>query len=75
LKEWHREGFRIDWRGKSRVNSRHPRISPEAIALIQQMALENRMWGAKRIRDELRKLGDRINQRTVRNYTQQARRD
>lgn len=75
LKKWHREGFRIDWRRKSKGTHRTPRISPEAIALIGQMALENRTWGAKRIRDERRKLGHRINQRTVRNYMKQARRD
>lgn len=65
LKKWHREGFRIYWRRKSKVKSRKPRISPEAIALIQQVAMENRTWGAKRIRDELRKLGHRINKRVV----------
>jgi putative transposase len=39
------------------------------------MALENRTWGAKRIRDELRKLGHRISKRTVRKCMKQARRD
>jgi putative transposase len=75
LKKWHREGFRIYWRRKSKGKSRKPRITPEAIALIQQMALENRTWGAKRIRDELRKLGHRVSKRTVRKYMKQARRD
>jgi putative transposase len=75
LKKWHREGFRLYWRRKSKGISRKPRISPEAIVLIQQMAVENRTWGAKRIRDELRKLGHRVNKRTVRKYMQQARRD
>jgi len=53
LKKWHREGFRLYGRRKSKGKPRKPRISPEAIALIQQMAIENRGWGAKRIRDEL----------------------
>ena len=75
LKKWHREGFRIYWRRKSKGKPRKPRISPEAIALIQQMALENRTWRAKRIRDELRKLGHRVSKRTVRKYMKQARRD
>ena len=39
------------------------------------MALENRTWGAKRIRDELRKLGHQVSKRTVRKYMKQARRD
>jgi putative transposase len=75
LKQWHREGYRIYWRRRSKGKARKPRISPEAIALIHQMALENRTWGAKRIRDELRKLGHRVSKRTVRKYMQQARRD
>ena len=50
LKKWHREGFRTYWRRKSMGAPREPRISPEAIALIHQMAIENRTWGAKRIR-------------------------
>jgi len=75
LKKWHREGFRIYWRGKSKGKTRKPRISPDAIALIQQMALENRTWGAKRIRDEVRKLGHWVSKRTVRKYMKQARRN
>lgn len=75
LKKWHREGFRIYWQHKSKGKTREPRISPEAIALIQQMVLENRTWGAKRIRDELRKLGHQVSKRTVRKYMKQARRN
>jgi hypothetical protein len=75
LKKWHRAGFRLYWRHKSKGKPRKPRISPEAIVLIQRMAVENRTWGAKRIRDELRKLEHRVNKRTVRKYMQQARRD
>jgi putative transposase len=74
LKKWHREGFRIQWRHKSKGIPRQPRISPEAIALIKQMAIANRTWGAKRIRDGLRKLVHQINKRTVRKYMKQARR-
>ncbi|WP_119072066.1 integrase core domain-containing protein [Aggregatilinea lenta] len=75
LKRWHREGFRIYWRRKSKSKPRKPRIAPEAVALIQQMALENRTWGAKRIRDELRKLGYWVSKRTLRKYMKRARRD
>lgn len=46
LKKWHRDDYRIYWRRKSKGKTCKPRISPEAIALIQQMALENRTWGA-----------------------------
>ena len=75
LKKWHREGFRLYWRWKSKGKARKPRISPDAIVLIHQMAIENRTWGAKRIRDELRKLGHWVSKRTVRKYMKQARRD
>ena len=75
LKKWHREGFRLYWRWKSKGKARKPRISPDAIALIQQRAIENRTWGAKRIRDELRKLGHWVSKRTVRKHMKQARRD
>ena len=37
------------------------------------MARDNRLWGAKRIRDELLKLGYRASARTVRKYIKQAR--
>jgi hypothetical protein len=75
LKKWHREGFQLYWRRKSKGKPRKPRILPEAVALIHQMAIENRTWGAKRIRDEPRKLGYRVSKRTVRKYMKQARRN
>jgi len=50
---WHREGFKLFWRRKSKGQARKPRISEETIALIKQMAIDNRRWGAKRIRGEL----------------------
>lgn len=49
-------------------------LSEEKIALIQQMAVENRRWGGKRIRGELLKLGIRVNKGTIRHYMWQARR-
>jgi len=42
--------------------------------LIKQMAIENRRWGAKRLRGELLKLGIPVNKGTVRRYMLQARR-
>ncbi len=38
LLRWHRQGFRLFWRWKSRPRSRAPRIPAETIALIQEMA-------------------------------------
>jgi putative transposase len=76
LVKWHRQGLRLFWKLKSRSKrTRKPRIDPEALALIQTMAVENRLWGAKRIRDELGKLGHKVSKRTVAKYMRQARKD
>ncbi len=74
LLRWHRQGFRLFWRAKSNGQARKPRISAETIALIKQMAVENRRWGTKRIRGELLTLGIRVNKGTIRRYMWQARR-
>lgn len=72
--KWHRQGFRLFWRRKSQGQARKPRISPEAIALIKERAIENRLWGSLRIRDELLKLGFKVAKRTVQKYMHQAAR-
>jgi putative transposase len=74
LLRWHRQGFKLYWRRKSQGTPRRPQISEETIALIKEMAIENRLWGAPRIRDELRKLGIRVSKRTIQRYMRQARR-
>jgi transposase InsO family protein len=61
------------WRRKSRTSTRQPRIAQETIDLIKQMAVENRLWGAKRIRGELKKLGICVSKRTIQRYMRQAR--
>ena len=64
---WHRHGFRLFWRWKSRPG--RPRIPLEIQALIRQMARENPTWGQERIANELLlKLGLRVSPRTVRKY-------
>jgi hypothetical protein len=71
---WHRAAFRLLWRRKSRsAGSREPRMAPDVIALIQRMAIENRLWGAERIRGELLKLGIHVAKRTVQRYMRGAR--
>jgi putative transposase len=52
LLRWHRQGFKLFWKYKSRAASLKPRISQETVALIQEMARDNRLWGAERIRGE-----------------------
>lgn len=74
LLKWHRQGFRLVWKRKSHGQSRQPKISPETIALIKEMAVENRLWGSPRIRDELLKLGIKVAKRTVQKYMRHTRR-
>jgi putative transposase len=53
---WHRQGFKLFWKFKSRTKKAKPKISEETITLIKQVAKENPLWGAERIRGELLKL-------------------
>jgi transposase InsO family protein len=71
---WHREGFRLFWKLKSRKrNPAESKISAEQIALIRQMAQENCLWGAERIRGELLKLGISVAKRTIQRYKRKVR--
>ena len=45
---WHRTGFRLYWRWKSRSRGGRPRIPGEIRRLIREMSLANRLWGASR---------------------------
>ena len=68
LIRWHRQGFRLFWRWKSKPRGR-PRVPVELQKLIVEMANENPTWGEERIAAELLlKLGIRISPRTVRRY-------
>jgi putative transposase len=69
---WHRELFRLFWKHKSQVRSRKPGIPPEAIRLIKEMAANNRLWGAERIRGELLKLDIWVSKRTIQKYMKQV---
>ncbi len=70
---WHRELFRLFWMRKSKARLRTPRLSPETISLIKEMAANNWLWGAERIRGELLKLNIRVSKRTIQKYMRQAR--
>src|SRR5215510_2602896 len=68
LIRWHRKGFRLFWRWKSRPQGR-PRVPADLRQLIAKMAAANRTWGEERIASELLvKLGIRVSPRTVRRY-------
>ena len=65
---WHRKGFRLYWRWKSRGRGGRPRIPGEIRRLIREMSLANRLWAAPRIHGELLKLGIDVAQSTVAKY-------
>ena len=68
LVRWHRQGFRLFWRWKSRRCGR-PRIPVYLQNLIANMAHANQTWGEERIAAELLlKLGIAMSPRTVRRY-------
>jgi putative transposase len=68
-----RELFRLYWKRRSKASSHQPKVAPETIALIRQMARENRLWGAERMRGELLKLGIHVCKRTVQKYMRHVR--
>jgi transposase InsO family protein len=73
LIRWHRKGFRLFWRWKSRAPGRPP-IPADVQRLIRTMAVANRTWGEDRIAAELLvKLGIRVSARTVRRYMSSCR--
>jgi len=66
---WHKAGFRLFWRFRSRSNKLgRPIIDAEVRGLIRQMVKDNPTWGAPRIHGELLKLGFDISERTVSRY-------
>jgi transposase InsO family protein len=66
---WHRKGFKLFWRWKSRKRGcGRPRISVEVRKLIVEMAEMNVGWGAPRIHGELLKLNINISEITVSRY-------
>src|SRR3984893_7464147 len=67
LIRWHRAGWKLFWRLKSRPG--RPPIPVELQALIRRIANENPLWGEERIANELLlKLGMRVSPRTVNKY-------
>jgi putative transposase len=65
---WHRKGFRLYWRWRSRHPQGRPSVSREVIGLIRKMSLANPRWGAPRIQGELLKHGIPVSQATVARY-------
>ena len=59
---WHRAGFRLYWRWKSRRRCGRPPVSLKIRRLIREMSIAKPLWGAPRIHGELLKLGIDIGQ-------------
>jgi len=51
--KWHREGFRLYWRWKSKPPVGRPPIDKEIRELIRRISRENPLWGVPRIQSEL----------------------
>jgi transposase InsO family protein len=65
---WHRAGWRLVWRWRSRSPGGRPRLSVETRELIRSISRDNRLWGTERIRGERLKLGVAVSNRSVRRY-------
>ena len=63
---WHRAGFRLYWRWRSRGGGR--KVDGSAFEIVRRMKRDNPCWGAPRIHGELLKLGIVISERTVSRY-------
>src|SRR6201990_2556347 len=66
--KWHRAGFRLYWRWKSKARGGRPTVPLELRKLIREMSIANPRWGAPRIHGELLKLGVDIGQTSVAKY-------
>jgi len=73
LVRWHRSGFRLFWRWKSRRRPGRPTVPTGIRNLVRQMSRENALWGAPRIHGELLKLGVEIAQSSVAKYIERRR--
>ena len=68
LVRWHRSGFRVYWRCKSRRRVGRPAVLADIRDLIRTISHDNLLWGAPRLHGELLKLGIDIAQSTVAEY-------
>src|SRR6266478_2140586 len=71
---WHRAGFRLYWRWRSRRRGGRPKVPVDVRQLIRDISIANPLWGAPRIHGELLKLGIDVGQTTVAKYMARGRR-
>ncbi len=65
---WHRTGFRLYWRWKSKSLGGRPKLSADIRQLVREISLANPLSGAPRIHGELLKLGIDVGQTTIAKY-------
>ena len=66
---WHRAGYRVYWRWRSRGTPGRPRIPRRHINFIKRISAENPSWGEDRIALEMKlKLGVEHAASTIRRY-------
>jgi transposase InsO family protein len=65
---WHRAGWRLSWRWRSRSRGGRPRLSIEVGELIGRLSREHPLWGSERIRGERLTLGIAVSNRSVRRH-------
>jgi hypothetical protein len=70
---WHRAGFRLFWRLRSRPLGR-PKFNDEIRVLIRRTNTDNPGWGAPRIHGGLLALGFEVSETTVSRYLQRLKR-
>ena len=70
---WHRAGFRLYWRWRSRPHGGRLRAPPDVRKLIRDISVANPLWGAPRIHGELLKLGIDVGQTTIAKYMARER--
>jgi putative transposase len=65
---WHRQGWRLFWRWRSRSRGGRPCLGVETRELVRSMSRDNPRWDAARTRGELLELGIVVSSRSVRRY-------
>jgi hypothetical protein len=70
LLRWHRELFRLFWKRTSKTDARQPKLYPETIALIKEMASTNRLWGAQSIQAHPRRVAQAGSSRVQTNHSE-----
>src|SRR5262249_33941062 len=71
---WHRQGFRLYWKWKSKARRvGRPKMAAEIRELIRRMSRDNPLWEVPRLQAELRLLGFDVAESTVAKYRIKSR--